>query len=83
MAYRRKDGGAEEAAILVDPATGNLIFNAPKADRDPLRNIEAFQNLYGLLQRDERLPGEFRNLFCNGKQEAPHGAAVVEGPQSS
>ena len=37
-----------ECARLVDPLTGNIIYNAAEVDRDVAANIAAFEGTYGV-----------------------------------
>ena len=55
-----------ECARLVDPLTGNIIYNAAEVDRDVAANIAAFEETYGVQFHEHTLTKTQKAIKCTG-----------------
>ena len=71
-----RKGGAHKRAIydgecarLVDPLTGNTIYNAAELDGDVTTNITAFEERYGVQFHDHTLAKMQKAIKCTGRNQ--------------
>ena len=55
-----------ECARLVDPLTGNIIYNAAEVERDVAANIAAFEETYGVQFHEHTLTKTQKAIKCTG-----------------